>query len=344
MLLLKKRRTAVESARLLFAFGFGLLLGERALAVEKLVLSLKNGDRLSGELISENDQRLIIKSSLVGEVQILKADVAKRESVTPAAPAPKTEKPAVKPVAAVTNAAPTLPSAKLSGWLPSWVRPFTTNWHGNVQLGMDLGFGTSDRQTFYVNSSASHTWDRLRNFADFHSAYGLVNKIESANRMDGSLKTETDLGKGRRIYAYNQGGASYDAIRQLNLEYHEGLGLGYKILQKPKINLNSEVGLQYQNFDYLTAATADSSFVSLRIGENLTWTVFEKLSLNQRLALTPNVQDFGEYHVRFDLGLSYPLFKRVTLNLNLIDQYESKPPLGVRRNDLQIQSTLGLTF
>ena len=88
----------------------------------------------------------------------------------------------------------------------------------------------------------------------------------------------------------------------------------------------------------------ERSFVSLRFGENMTWKVSDKLSVTQRLAYTPDIGDFGEFRVRFDLGISYPLFKRVTLNLNVIEQYDAKPPRGVDKNDLQVQSTLGITF
>ena len=331
------------------------------LGAEKITITLRNGDRISGELASENEERVVVKSPALGKLRIPKADIAKRENpalpaATTATAAPAAGGPVFPPAVAV-GAKPASPPAKpalaaspktnapvtaLVSWAPSWFQPFMTNWHGNVQLGMDLGFGTSDRQTFYVNASASHTWNRLRNFADFHSAYGLVDKVQSADRRDGSLKTETDLGEKRRLYAYNQGGAGYDAIRKLDLEFHEGVGMGYKIVQRPKLTVNSELGVQYESLDYINSP--DRSFMSLRVGENLTWNVFEKLSINQRLSISPDVGDFSAYRIRLDIGLSYPLFKRVTINVNAVDEYDSQPPPGVNRNDLQIQSTLGVTF
>jgi putative salt-induced outer membrane protein len=169
-----------------------------------------------------------------------------------------------------------------------------------------------------------------------------VNNVESANRMDGSLKTDVDLAEKRRLYVYNQGGAGYDVIRLVNLEFNEGAGMGYKILQRPKMVLNSELGMQYQFQDFKNSA--DRSYFSLRLGENMTWKVMDKLSITQRLAYTPDIEDFGEFRVRLELGLSYPLFKRVTLNVNVVDQYDSKPANGVDRNDLQVQSTVGVTF
>ncbi len=342
----RSRRTDALALALL------LLAGLPAWGADKVTITLRNGDRLSGEVSSEDDERVVIKSLSLGKLRIPKADIAKRETVVP--PAPTNAPPAVaatpppKPAPAVSTPAPVAalktnaPGFFLTGWAPHWLQPFTTNWHGNVQLGMDLGFGTSDRQNFYVNASANHSWNRLRNFADFHSAYGLVNKQQAADRSDGSLKTETDVDEKRRIYAYNQGGAGYDVIRQLELEFHEGVGMGYKIVQRPKLTVNTELGLQYESLVYLSSP--NRSYMSLRIGENLTWNVLEKLNVTQRLSVSPDVADFGSYRIRFDLGVSYPLFKRMTINLNVVDEYDSRPPAGIDRNELQIQSTIGLTF
>ena len=350
------RRTDAPALALLLLCG--LLAGLPAQGADQVTITLRNGDRISGELSSENDERLVVKSPTLGKLRIPKADIAKRETPPPPAAAPAATnapvaaatKPAAKPApanptpapAAVATGKTNAPGSLLTGWAPNWLQPFMTNWHGNVQLGMDLGFGTSDRQNFYVNASAAHSWNRLRNFADFHSAYGLVNKQQSADRSDGSLKTETDLGEKRRLYVYNQGGAGYDVIRHLELDFHEGMGMGYKIVQRPKFTVNSELGLQYQSLDYLSSP--DRSYMSLRIGENLTWNVLDKLNVNQRLSISPDVSDFSAYRIRLDLGLSYPLFKRMTINLNVVDEYDSNPPVGVDRNELQIQSTIGITF
>lgn len=340
------------------------LLCSLPLRAEPVVLTLKNGDRISGELTAEDDSKVTVRSPFAGKLRIAKSEIARRER--PQAPAPVAAPPAAAPSTAVVPPAtaaktpPPVPAGKpsapvasapvpagdlpggLARYVPGWTRPFLTNWHGNVQLGMDVGFGTTDRKTFYVNGSASHAYERIRNLADFHVAYGSLNAVQSANRMDGSLKTDLDLGRTRRLYVYNQGGTGYDEIRHVSLEFHEGAGLGYKVLQRPKLILNGETGMQYEHQTYLNAP--QRSFVSLRLGENMTWKVSDKLSVTQRLAYTPDIGDFGEFRVRFDLGVSYPLFKRVTVNLNVIEQYDAKPPLGVDRNDLQVQSTLGITF
>jgi hypothetical protein len=361
----QNRNRTANLNRWLWLLAFVLLLGPTAFAAPVLI-TLRNGDRITGEIKSENAERVVLKSAVAGTIRIPKAEISRREPLlppttssptaapvaSPAPPAPAT-KPAPAGVAAApapgseraltaTNApAPTLGST-VGSWLPEWLAPYTTNWHGSVQLGMDLGFGTADQQTFYGNAYANHAYDRVRNNAEYHVAYGTLNGRESANRMNGRIKTDYDLGTKRRTYAYQTGGVGYDEIRRVDMEFDEGVGLGYKILQRPQFNLNGELGGQYQNINFLTAQ--DRSYLSFRVAESLTWQVSPKLQVAQRLTFLPNVEELSDYRVRLELSASYPLFKRVTLSFNAIELFDSAPPAGVDKNDLTVQSTIGLNF
>jgi putative salt-induced outer membrane protein YdiY len=207
---------------------------------------------------------------------------------------------------------------------------------------MDLGMGTADRQTFYGNAYANHSFNRVRNNAEYHVAYGTLNGRESANRMNGRIKTDYDFGTKRRTYIYNTGGIGYDEIRRVDMEFDEGVGLGYKLIQRPKFNLNGELGGQYQNINFITAK--DRSYLSIRVAESLSWQVSEKLRFDHRVTFLPNVEDFTDYRVRLELSASYPLFKRVTISFNVIELYDSAPPPGVDQNDLTLQSSVGINF
>lgn len=324
-----------------------------SLRAETIVLTLKNGDRITGEFKSENSERVVIKSTVAGTLKIAKDQIAKREPLNPpappvaqttppqAAPVPSAPKPAV--AAASTNGVTaTNLVTHWNDWLPSFLRPFSTNWHGSVNVGMNLGFGTTERQTYYGNARANHAFQRIRNTADFGISYGTVNRRETDNRVNGTLRTEFDLGQKRKIYLYNAGGAGHDAVRRIALEFNEGAGIGYKFIERPKLQLSGDVGAQYQSINYETAP--DRDYMSARFGENLTWKISDKLTITQKLTFSPNVGDFSDYRVRFELQAAYPLFKRVTLSLSLIDQFDSQPPAGVDNNDLQVQSLLGLSF
>lgn len=356
-----------------------------------MVLYLRNGDRVSGEILAESPDRITLESPTLGRVRILQSEVDHRarpgaEPVVlppPAPPAVPTapvaaasptspSKPAVPPrptapsvpttaAAAGATPPPAAPAAPswVPGWVPGWVRPLTTNWHGNVQLGMDLGFGTTDRQTFYANATLNHAYDRFRNLVTLRSAYGVAEgpvsvlmpqgNVQTANSLEGLLKTDFDLGVRRKIYLYHQTGAGFDEIRRYNLRVEDGAGLGYKLLDTARFSLNTEAGGQYQHFAYLNGPQfqpylLDHDIFSARVGESLIWRAPNKVTVTQKLQITPNVQDVGDFRARFDLSVSYPLLKSITLSLNVFDEYESRPAATVDKNQLQVQSTVGLTF
>lgn len=331
---------------------------------ETWVVFLKNGDRLTGELISQNEKRVIIKSVIAGRLTIARVEidrllpvaglstlVAPTKSPTNSAssptptttsvPAPAQTGSAARPVSAVATVETTTNQPPQNPLIPGWITGIATNWHGNFQAGLNLGLGTSDRTTLYANGSTAKKWGRTVSTLTYNTAYGEVNGIQNANMMAGTAKVDVEISPNRRTYAYGQGAGGYDAIRKIDLEYLGGGGMGYKLIDRPKRILAAELGFQYQSFDYSTSE--DLSSVAVRFGQNFTATV-EKLTISQRLGFTPSVEDFSNYQVNLFLTFSYPLFKPLTLNLNLVDQYLSKPAAGVQNNDLQIQTTIGITF
>ena len=368
----------------------GLLAASSAQAVP-VVLYLRSGDRVSGEIVAESPERITLQSPSLGRIRILQTEIEHRTApgapapgiavsapatptiLAPTAPVPKpvvTAAPAAAPKSATSTTGPGAVASATSTppapvpppslwWLPGWVRPLTTNWHGNVQLGMDLGFGTTDRQTFYANATLNHAYDRFRNLVTLRSAYGVAEgpvsvlmpqgNVQTANSLEGLLKTDFDLGVRRKIYLYHQTGAGFDEIRRYNLRVEDGAGLGYKLIDTPRLSLNTEAGGQYQHFAYLNGPLfqpylLDHDIFSARLGESLIWRASNKVTITQKLQITPNVQDFGDFRARFDLSLSYPLLKRITLSLNVFDEYESRPAATVDKNQLQVQSTVGVTF
>jgi hypothetical protein len=333
----------------------GLLTAVSLLGADGVILHLKNGDRVTGEITSENDDRIVFKLPFGAKIEVPKSEVASREPLSPAPSAPSsTNAPAgtaAKPpgtggmtLALTPNPAGGTNALENPWYRPEWLRPFLTltNWHGNVQLGSDLGFGTTDHQTFYVNATANHTYNRLHNLFSYSAAYGLIDNVESANRMDGSLKTDVDLGKARRWYAYNLAGAGYDEIQKIDLQFQEGSGFGYKIVDRPKFILKGELGAQFQHFRYAIDPSRD--IYSARMGENLIWKPVGKMVITEAVFLAPNIENFGDYRAHGAVTFSYPLLNHVTLNLNVFDDYDSHPAGGVKNNILEIQTTIGVTF
>ncbi|MCL5096447.1 MAG: DUF481 domain-containing protein [Candidatus Omnitrophica bacterium] len=221
-------------------------------------------------------------------------------------------------------------------------RLWLTRWHGNVQFGVNLNYGTVDSQTWNGQVQAAYARDQFRHSMEYDVSYGRTEGVLSANRMSGSIKNELDLEKGQPLYAYHLGMYGYDEIRRVNFSFQEGVGLGYHLVQQSNLVVNVEWGGNYQGDYYIDQDSVQ--YFSLRIGEDLSWKITPKLTFAQKAQYTPEVTDYGNYKLRFEATLIYPFLKRLTLNLDVIDLYDSLPAEGVTGNDLQILSTVGYNF
>lgn len=379
-------------------------------ADEQMVFQLRNGDRLTGTILTEDERGVTISSPALGKIVIPVAEIERRDrrvaqETTPAAgapesaplspltasqqrrlseltaryledritpaeyhrqrarilsepeappsaashgpPAPAAQSPAQSAAATPVQRAPLATTAGRDApgdgaGAAGFFERLRKNVRGNFQAGMDLGFGTKEYQLYTGRLQLNHAEKRLRNALDYRVSYGHTDDVLTANEMEGSLKTDFDLGKRRRIYAYNTAGAGFNEVRKIDLTYHEGLGLGYKLLTRSNLLANLEAGAQYQAYEY--ANRPSKEIVSVRFGQEAAWRITPKLMLTQKAQVTPSVEDLADYRLRFDARLSYPLFKNLTLSLNVIDQYDSQPAPGVEPNDLQVQSTVGFSF
>ncbi len=338
---------------------------------EPMVVFLKNGDRLTGEITSENDRRIILRSAVTGRIVIPREQVDRVVSVAalaastatpaptdppePAAPEPE-EPVAATPVPAPPDPAPppAAPAAPVdsvvatnapaiaANWLPGWFTGVWTNWHGNAQVGANMGFGTAERYAVLGNARAVKNWGRTTSTVTYNVNYGVADGVVNANRMAGDVQVDVNLRDNRRLYTYGQGGAGYDEIRQINVEYSMGSGMGYRFIDRPRLVVAGETGGQYQFFNFKT--TSDRENIAIRLAENLTTKLGKDVSVTQNLGFTPAVEDLSDYTVRFGVTFSVPLFKPVTFNFNLVNEYDSKPAPGVSNNDLQLSTTFGITF
>jgi len=361
----RRSRSPVERLARLLAVFVWLALVIPVLAGTKVVF-LRNGDRLTGEILSENSRRIVLRTPAAGRVTLQRDQVERIEEFplrsldgptqVPSAPTvalaatnpPVALAPPSKVPGTVTNAPATAPVATnaVAGssllWLPNWAHGLWTNWHGNVQIGANIGVGTANWQSIYANANVVKKWGRTTTLLNYALSYGTLNDVVSADRMYGTAKTDLAWTAQKHVYSYAQGAGGYDEVRRINLEYLAGAGMGYKLLDRSKTVLAAELGAQYQVFDYLQAQ--DRADVAARFGENLTAQIGKDVKITQQLGFTPGFADFSNYQVRFGLTLSVVLFKPLTLNLNVSDTYLSQPAPGTADNDIQVSTTIGINF
>jgi putative salt-induced outer membrane protein YdiY len=294
---------------------------------------LRNGDRVTGEIVSETATEVTLRSGALGKVTIPVGEILKREQVVAktAAPAPSTNVVTVTPPTGVTNA----PSATAKAPV---VKP--KHWNSELQFGLNLRYSTRDQQEALIVAKSTYSNGRFREILDYNYAYGETEGVLSANRMSGSSKTEWDIKP--KVYAFGLAGAGYDEIRKIDRSFEVNPGVGYQWIKKPELVFKTEVGLGYQ--DQFFADGREVNAYSGRLAGIFTWRIWDKLIADGRAEYFPNISAVDEYRLRFESTLRYPLLKNLSLNLIVLDLYDTQAPAKVENNDLQVRSAIGVKF
>lgn len=330
-------------ALLSVALGFYL---EQSAAATPVVAQLRNGDRITGELLAQETNHVIIATGWAGTLALPISSIGGLQTTTgdKLIPAP------------VPVAAPTAPSAKPASAKPA-AKPGSSasaarsaaarKVQTNLQLGSNLNFGAKDQQLLYGRLKVSYTQPYehnpkkfFRTLGDLAADYGETDNVQSANRLTGSLKTDFDSGE--KGYFYNVFSGGFDEIRKIDLQYAAGPGFGYHLLRQPLFEVDLESGFDYQAQN--RSSGRDTSDLYARLGNSLTWKLTPRISLSKKFEYFFNVEDTAQFRFRLDSNLSYKLVDNLSLNLSLVDFFDTDPAPKVNKNELQIRSSVGITF
>jgi putative salt-induced outer membrane protein YdiY len=340
-----------RTLQLLLGLAGLLALGVQLTRAEDVVLLLRNGDRITGTIVAENTNRVVLATAWIKKLSVPLSAIQGRETVTnavtptivavakPATPAPN---PAVTNIVAAAKATPPAIAAEVVPRPPTPKR-----WKANLSLGTDLEFGEHDRELYYGRLKLTYEQPYksdpkkfFRNIFDYAAEYGVTDEVKSADRMYGSAKTDFDVG--RRVFIYNLAGAGYDEVRKIDLEYEVGPGVGYHLFTKPTFVMNLEGGFNYQAQE--RSGSPDVENFYFRLAEDFTWKITPRVTLVEKAELFPRVENPEEFRARLDSALSFGLWQNLALKLSVLDFYDTDPAKGVDQNDVQLRSSLDITF
>ena len=291
---------------------------------QNVQFKLRNGDRVSGEIISETAEGLTLKTPWGGTVGIPAKEIVSGNIVF--VPPPSVPPAVLTPVATPST--------------PQTARAKSHKWVGEIQAGVDLLFSEKNRQLYSGRVKITHTYSRMRNLFDYQFAYGETDDEMTDNRMLGSLKTDQELT--RRVYLYNLGGAGYDAVRKIDFQWEAGPGVGYHWVKHTNLVFNTEAGMNYQA-QYLED-NLKKEIVYVRLAEDATWRINAKVSLDEKFEFFPSTENFADYRMRFESNLRYAIVNNLSFIATVLDSYETQTARGVPQNDLQIRSSIGVKF
>lgn len=345
------------------ALAFGILLPAAAWADR---VTLKNGDRVTGQILVMDEKTVVLKTELMGEVKIDRAGVATIEAE---APLSVTLKSGERVVGALTTeetevrvrkadeselAVPleAVQAVRTEERQAAWEReqrrqtdpPWLDFWAGSISMGLATARGNARTTTISSGASAQ----RATGFDKIGLKYSQIYSTQStrapvgvtANRVSGGARYDRNFG--RKLFTYSSALFDFDEFQELDLRSVLGGGLGYHVYRSDRGFVNVDVGGAWNREKFSTGLVRHSGEVV--IGEESSHQLSGSLKVFQSLTVNPNLSETGQYRLAFDGGASIQINRRLSWNITLADRYLSNPLAGNRKNDVLISTGVSFTF
>ena len=330
-----------------------VILGMMALAslvvvpgafADKIVL--ENGDTLTGTVEKVMDGKVTLKTDYAGTIQI---DVAKVKQISTEGSAEvhltsgeviKGKIKSVEDKKLAVGPSPERTAATVEMQNVKAINPPPVKWHGNIAAGGNLQSGNTDRAGASIAVDLSRKTEKDRISLRYLFNYGEENGEMSTRNHYGEAKYDYFFTP--KFYAYMVGDIKNDKFDDTKLRLTVGPGLGYQVWDDPVKSLLFEAGLGYFNWDRY--AGEDTDGLAARLGLDFRYQIFKWLTFKDRYNFYPTIGEGGDFWWRNEAALVAPLGSGWAFRLANILEYQSDPPLGVRKTDVQWIGALQYSF
>lgn len=138
-------------------------------------------------------------------------------------------------------------------------------------------------------------------------------------------------------YGYGSVGIFHDDIADIQYRVPVSVGLGYVAWQDEAAKLILEAGPAYV---FEKVADESNDYLALRAAEGYVRDLSKTSRLWQTLEYLPEVEDFGNYLLNFEIGAEADMNSKAALRVVFKDRYDSDPAEGTDENDLQLLAGL----
>ena len=328
-------------------------------------ITLKNGDRITGTIISSDAKTLVIKTDYADALTIKWDFVQQIESSQPLYVGTKSGQVIVGPVttsdsklavatkdagsvavakADVTSLRDTDEQKKAEAALDRLQHPHLGDlWGGTFDTGIGLVRGNSDSTTFTfgLNAVRAAPRDTITLYTISAFSRSAVNGVASTTAQSIAGGVRYDLNVSDKAFGFGTVDLFNDRFQDLDLRTVIGAGGGYHAIKNNRTTFDLLAG---GAFDREFFTTFNRSSAEILLGETLTHKFLASSAFNESVFFYPNMSQTGNYRSTISLGLVTKLTRLLSWQTSFNDYYLSNPPPGKKSNDLLFSSGLRLTF
>jgi len=219
-------------------------------------------------------------------------------------------------------------------------------WNVTASINAAVSRGNADTLLLGSAINALRKWDKNEIALGADATYGSnsdpTTRKESTTAQNYGLYGQYNHMMSERTYMGLRSDARQDRIAFIDYRATVAPAFGYYAVKNDKLTVKLESGPAFI-FERLKGAGTDN-YLTLRLAEEVQWKINDRASIRQSVEYLPQVEEFGNYVLNFNLGLSTKITEKASATITFQDFYRSVPAPGRRENDLRLMAGISYTF
>ena len=343
-----------------FLLGTVLLLFASVALADVDKVTLKNGDRFSGTIVSGDGKTLLLKTEFAGDVTIKWDAVTAIDSSQDLHLTLKDGQQLSGKVSTTDGkfvvtgpGAATAPAEKDS--IVTVRNDVEHFWSGLLDTGLALTSGNSSTLSYTLATTAVR--ETPRDKLTVYSTYVYANDNSTpptrttANYFRGGVRG--DLNVSPRVFVFALANFETNQLQHLNLRQVYGGGFGYHVIKSDRTTFDVFGGASYDRDSFgqyflLNPLTffpgQKTNSAEILVGEELHTKIAARTTIGERFVFYPNMSNLGQYRYQFNATSATIIKKWLSWQVTFSDGYLSNPPFGIKSNDLLLSTGLRVVW
>ena len=335
---------------LLSLFVLPVMLSLTGTPVSADELLMKDGSRLQGKVVKKEDGILEFRTSFAGVIKVQWAEVSELHADEPVTVMLENDETVSAATIRNTEQETLLeseagePGTSINPDELAFINPAPwrlgegTRWTGRVNLDLKTQRGNTDKDELDVDVEMA-----MRRKHDRFTLRGQFEKDRNSGTVtdeNWELENKYDYFTSKKMYYGGRLGLEHDKFSDLDLRTVVGPHIGYQFFETAAINLNTDIGINYVDEDFIE--TPDDDYWAFGWHVN-----FDRFLVPDRIQFYHRhngLQDFGEGSnliINSWTGFRFPIYMGIVASTEAEIEYDGGAPDDVDKTDKTYRVKLG---
>lgn len=291
---------------------------------------LKNGDRITGKIVSRDGENIVLETQYAGAVTIAAGHVEKVTLREPAEPSGGRDEALSAAKPAESAARDLKPVPKLFGG-PGF--GITNGWSGNANIGFSYTAGNSSTTTLATGIRAVKTGGDDKLTVYFRSLWNrnrdLASNATTSNALWGGARYDRNIND--RMFGFAAYDFERDHPKKLNFRSVAGGGIGHHTAKNDRTELDIMLGAAW-NRTWQQGDNTDTPEAT--IGNSLKHRINGRIKIQESFTFFQNFTDKGEFRYMLDTTLSADVTKKIGWFVTVGNRFNNDPIDNSEKNDV----------